>query len=739
MITAFLFVSFVLAVNSPAIAADQDEKEASRPKIGLALSGGGARGISHIGVLRVLEEMHIPVDYIAGTSMGSIIAGLYASGMNPDEIESAVKEMDWENIFSDVPPRQERSFRRKRDDDLYLVKSKPGFRDGELKLPTGAIQGQKFDLALRQLTMPVSSINDFDDLHIPFRAVATDIANGHPVVLGSGDLAKALRASMAVPGVFAATEIDGKLLVDGGISSNLPINQVRDMGADIVIAVDIGSPNMPAEEVTNLIKITAQLTSIMTRVNVEQQIATLKGKDVLIVPELGDFSSSDFINASEIIPLGRQGAEKERNKLAQLSLPADEYRRLVAKRNPRPIYQSPVVQFVEIQNNSGLGDDSIRDRLHQQLGQPLDREQLEKDIGTIYGLELFQTVQYEVVERNGQTGLLVQANARSWGPDYLQIGMKLSSDQRGRNSYDLGMAYQKTAINELGGELRAGVQLGENSSISGGWYQPLDSLSRFFTFFGARYGNLNVGIYDSEGKDRLAEFRVEEALLDTALGREFGQMGEARLGYRYRSGDIELATGTPAPGFEDYNYDSGILYGRLSIDTIDDYNFPSTGWLGSLEYGVSRDEYGSDTEFDQVKFRTSRFFTFADTHTIGLLGSVSATVDGEADIQDRFRIGGLFNLSGYADGALSGQQKGMIGAIYYKRAETLPFLSWYVGASAEYGGVWEDKGDIFDNRAMGAGSIFVGADTPLGPLYIGYGYAEGGNNAIYFSLGRPQY
>jgi NTE family protein len=736
---ALLLVASVLGSNAPVMALESDEKVSDRPRIGVALSGGGARGVSHIGVLRVLDEMRIPIDYIAGTSMGSIIAGLYASGMTPDEIESAVKEMDWEHIFSDDPPRQERSFRRKRDDDLYLVASKPGFREGELKFPTGAIQGQKFDLALRQLTMPVNDVTNFDDFYIPFRAVATDMANGHPVVLGSGDLARALRASMSVPGVFAATEIDGKLLVDGGISSNLPINQVRAMGADIVIAVDIGSPNMPAEKVTNLLEITAQLTSIMTRVNVEQQIATLTGKDVLIVPELDDFSSSDFVNATDIIPLGRQGAENERSKLAQLSMPAEGYQQYLAARKPRPVQQVPEIQFVDIVNNSGVGDDSIRDRLHQQIGQPLDREQLEKDIATIYGLELFQTVHYEVVEKNGRTGLQVQANARSWGPDYLQTGMELSSDQRGRSSYNLGLAYQKTAINKLGGELRTGIQFGQESSISGDWHQPLDSLSRFFTFVGARYGTTNVGIYDSQGDDRLADFRVEEMLLDTAIGREFGQLGEFRVGYRYRTGDVELSTGTPSPDFEDFSYDSGVLYSRLSIDNLDNYNFPTTGWLGSLEYDASRDEYGSDVDFDQVKFRVSRFFTFSDTHTIGLLSSVSATVDGTVDIQDRYTLGGLFNLSGYADGALSGQQKGLIGAVYYKRTEILPFLSWYVGASAEYGGVWEEKSDIFDDRAMGAGSLFIGADTPVGPLYIGYGHAESSNNAIYFSLGRPQY
>ena len=239
----------VLALAGDTIAKDGSQKGAQRPKIGLALSGGGARGAAHVGVLRVLEELRIPVDYIAGTSMGSIIAGLYASGMTLDQIEHALVTMDWEHIFDDDPPREELSFRRKRDDDLYLVKAKPGIRDGELKFPAGLIQGQKFDLALRELTLPVAAVKDFDRLTIPFRAVASDIGTGQPVVLASGDLAKAMRASMAVPGAFAPAQIDGRVLVDGGITNNLPVSVVRDMGADIVIAVDISTPLASPDEV----------------------------------------------------------------------------------------------------------------------------------------------------------------------------------------------------------------------------------------------------------------------------------------------------------------------------------------------------------------------------------------------------------------------------------------------------------------------------------------------------------
>ncbi|HEY9199267.1 MAG TPA: patatin-like phospholipase family protein, partial [Gammaproteobacteria bacterium] len=359
------------AVLRPALAAEPRADSADRPKIGLALSGGGARGAAHVGVLRVLEELRIPIDCIAGTSMGSIIAGLYAAGMTPDEIEAALKTMDWENIFNDKPPREERSFRRKRDDDLYLVKAKPGYSDGEIKLPSGLIQGQKFDLALRKLALRASKTHDFDELPIPYRAVASDIGTGEMVVLGEGDIAVAMRASMAVPGAFAATVIDGRTLVDGGITNNLPISVVRDMCADIVIAVDISTPLMKPEEVRNVLKITEQLTGIMTRTNTEQQIATLTERDVLIIPDLGDITSGDFMRSKDAVATGLAAADAKRAELARLSVTQAEYRAHIAARKAADV-ENPIVEFVRIDNRSRLADGVIRERLHIPLGEPLD-------------------------------------------------------------------------------------------------------------------------------------------------------------------------------------------------------------------------------------------------------------------------------------------------------------------------------------------------------------------------------
>lgn len=715
-------------------ASEADIRLSQRPKIGLALSGGGARGAAHVGVLKILEQMRIPIDYIAGTSMGSIIGGLYASGMTPEQIENALKHMDWEHIFNDDPPRADRSFRRKLDDYLYLVKAKPGISDdGELKFPTGAIQGQKFDLALRELALPVSTLSDFDRLYIPFRAVASDISNGQPVVLGSGDLATAMRASMAVPGAFAAVQIDGKLLVDGGITNNIPIDVVRQMGADIVIAIDISSPYLPAEEVNNIISITEQLTSILTRSNADRNIASLTGRDVLIVPDLGDITSGDFERSAEAIASGLKAAQAKQNELVQLSLSEPDYRKFLAAHTPRPADKLPIVHFLRIENNSTVSDDMIRNRLHQPIGEPLDLQQMERDIGNVYGLELFESVQYDIVEEDGESGVVVNARARSWGPNYLQFGLELSNDWEGDSSYNFGVTYQRTGINSLNGEIRIGLQLGGDPVVIAEWYQPLDPLSRYFVNTKISYGSYGVSVYTEDG-DHEAEYQVSESKLDLALGREFSVFGEGRIGYRYRSGNVDLQTGTP--GWPEFDYETGQVYGRLWVDRLDDVNFPNHGWSARLEYAAARDEFGSDADFDQFTASASSFTTFGDGHVVGVGAIAETTLDGSAAVQNRYRFGGFLNLSGYVEDSLSGQQVGMLGAVYYRRFTPLPFLSWYVGGSLEYGGVWEDKDDFGDDP-IAAGSLFLGADTPIGPVYLGFGVAEGGHNAAFFRLGRP--
>jgi len=733
---AVVFLFLCLPVHYGHCLATESPKDSARPKIGLVLSGGGARGAAHIGVIKVLEEMRIPIDYIGGTSMGSIVGGLYASGMSIAELENTVTSVDWEDAFSDLIPREDRSFRRKTDDKTYLVKGKPGLSDSlEIKLPPGLIQGQKIDILFKRLALPVSTIDDFDNFRIPFRAVATDIVTGEPVIIGSGDLAQAMRASMSVPSVFSPVVLDDKILVDGGVSKNLPIDIVRNMGADIIIAVDISTPLAGPEKLKSALEITKQLTGILTRRNTEEQIATLTENDVFIIPELGNITSSSFDLADNAIPIGYNAAKDKKTELLKLALSQSDYDAYLAAKDPDKAENRsvpPVIHFIKLDNQSRVSDKMILARLHIETGQPLDLEKLEKDIGVIYGLELFENITYEIVEENDQTGLILHVRERSWGPNYIQAGLALASDQEGDNYYNFGFAYTRTAINTLDGELRVAVQVGSAPFIFAEIYQPFDYGSRYFIHPRLFWDKRNVNIFSTAG-EILAEYRIGRYGGDLAVGRELGTWGETRVGIRRMQGDAKIRIGGAA--WPDYDYDSGELYLRLSADKLNNFNFPREGFDGFVEYLSSLEDIGADSSFDQVLFNALIAKSW-DRNT--LLGGARfyTTLDSDAPLQNLFQLGGLFNLSGYLEDELSGQHLGLLKLIYMRRIGNFNILPTYIGASVESGNVWQDKDDIDIENFITAGSLFLGVDTPLGPIYLGYGLAEGNRDSFYFYLGR---
>jgi NTE family protein len=313
-----LFLVLLTALSSAGNAYEVAFEE--RPKIGLVLSGGGARGAAHVGVLKILEELRIPIDYVAGTSMGAIVGGLYASGMSVEEIASVIGSTDWKGFYSDRQPRSERSLRRKSDGNGFLVDFDVGFKNGGLVFPLGLVQGQKFEIALRRWLLPVATVKDFDRLPIPFRAVATDVAKGELVLLGSGDLASAIRASMSAPGALKPVRLDGRLLVDGGLVNKLPVQVVKDMGADLLIVVDVGFPLLEEDKLNSVLAVSNQMLTIMIQGNVRRQLDLLGDSDVLITPELGHFSSTAFDRVVEAMARGENSARNAQAKLSGLSV-----------------------------------------------------------------------------------------------------------------------------------------------------------------------------------------------------------------------------------------------------------------------------------------------------------------------------------------------------------------------------------------------------------------------------------
>ncbi len=717
-------------INSPLLFS-AEHAENNRPKIGLVLSGGGARGAAHIGILQVLEEQNVPIDYIVGTSMGAIVGGLYASGYSVAEIQQAINETDWVDMLVDRYDRSDYSFRRKREDFEHLVNASPGFSDrGEIKLPTGLIQGQKLTQALKRLTATAEHIHNFDHLPIPYRAIATDLVTGSAVVIQEGSLAMAMRASMSIPGGIAPVEKGEMLLVDGGVSNNLPIDVARSLGADIIIAVDISTPLTDRDKLTSIISITDQLTSILTRRNTEEQLKTLKKTDILILPELGLITTFDFNKANEAIDLGYAAARSLRSKLALHQLPKSDY--LVYQKNRiKPMNESPVIHFITIDNQSAIADELIASRISTPLNEPLDLAQLEADIESIYSLDIFQLVTYDVIEKSSETGLHIYAKEKSWGPNYLQFGISLEDNFAGDANYNLGMSYKRTQINSLNGELLTDIIIGEDPKISVDWYQPLDRQSRYFIAPSLSYQVQNIPLFFEEFE--LAKYRIKKRSAALHFGRELGMWGEFRFGVERARGRINLIVGDP--DLPNFKFDSGNWFAQFTYDKLDNVNFPRQGEYAQLQWTSGEIFLGADNEFDQVSASGLIARSWNKNTLIASL-KMDSTVSGDAPIQERFVLGGFQNLSGYRREALSGQHRGFFALRYTRKISDIQLLPAYLGASLEYGQVSEERDEFLLDEGVLAGSIFLGLDTFLGPFYLGYGLAEGGEDTFYLYLGR---
>ncbi|CAG8871537.1 Outer membrane protein assembly factor BamA [Pseudomonas fluorescens] len=722
-----LFCVLLSICCGPLLAAEQ-----ARPKVGLVLSGGAARGLAHIGVLKALEEQGVRIDAIAGTSMGAVVGGLYASGYKVEELEKLALEIDWQQALSDAPPRRDVPFRRKQDDRDFLVKQKLSFRDdGSLGLPLGVIQGQNLALLLESKLAHTADTRDFDQLPIPFRAVATDIASGEKVVFRRGHLPQVIRASMSIPAVFAPVELDGRLLVDGGMVDNIPLDVVREMGVDVAIVVDIGTPLRNRKQLATVVDVLNQSITLMTRRNSEEQLAAVRSDDVLIQPSLASYGSTDFGSAREMIEAGYRATRILDTRLAVLRQPEGD-RELAVARSPRQ--RTPVITAIRVENDSKVSDDVIRYYIRQPVGQPLELDRLQTDMGTLYGLDYFDRVQYRVVHKGDDHTLVINARGKRGGTDYLRLGLNLSDDMRGDSAFNLGASYRVNGINQLGAEWLTRAQIGDQQELYSEFYQPLDTGSRYFI---APY--LDLGSQNIEAtldNDPVAEYRLERYGFGLNLGRQIGTYGEVRLGVGKAWGEANVRIG--AQDLPKVSFNEGFYDLKYSFDTLDNVYFPHSGEdisLAARQYDKALD---SDFRYRQWEFNLDKAISLgANTWVLG--GRYGRTLDEAPVVTSSFVLGGARQLSGFRQDSVSGQNISLMRIVYYRRLTPQAYLPLdfplYLGGSLERGRAWNNDNE-FDSGYINAASIFLGIETPLGPLNLSYGANSENQKALYLNLGH---
>ncbi len=732
-----MFIALVLGASSisPVLAATTEQ---TRPRVGLVLSGGGARGAAHVGVLKVLDELRIPVDAIAGTSMGAVVGGLYASGMPVADIEKLLRSVNWEDAFKDRPPREELGFRRKQDDREFLVRYALGVTEQGFVLPRGLVQGQKLEQVLRKASLPVAAIQHFDRLPIPFRAVATDLETGEPVVIDSGDLVTAMRASMSAPGVFAPVERDGKLLVDGGLTENLPVSIARAMNVDVLIVVDVSFPLYAADELTSPLEVTNQAFAILIRGRTREQRALLGPNDIVIEPPLGRFASIEFARVPQALRAGEIGAREKTAALDKLSLSPDDYVRYLATRNPRDA-SLPVIQFVRADPRSMEYDPLVKATMSNLIGKPMDADRVRNQLSSLYALDRFESIDYNLIEEDGRAGLELDLRRKSWGPNYVRFGLNLEDNFEGTSRYNAAVRLIATELNPLGAEWLTDLQIGDNPRIFTEFYQPLSLASRYFVAPSIDFEERSVFQLGSEGRDLLAEYRVRSLQGGVDVGREISNWGEIRFGIRRGTGRSRVLIGDPTLPVD--TFDRGGYFARFSYDRLDSIFFPRHGQQFEFEWRGERESIGSDENLNAFasSWLVARSF---DRHTLILWLSGGTVADSALVRPENFySLGGFLNLSGLAPGALAGPHFGIGRLIYQRRVgrggEGVLNFPAYAGLSFEAGNAWLDSSQASFGDLRKDFSVFFGVDSPLGPVYLATGYdAEEHQKAFYLFLGR---
>jgi NTE family protein len=729
---AAAFPSMVAGADGVAAAATSETPR--RPKICLVLSGGGARGAAHVGVLKVLEEYRVPVHCIAGTSMGSLVGAAYASGMNLQEMYEILDTITTELLFKDKPPRRELSFRRKQEDYNIFVGPEFGVSKGDISIGKGIVTGIQLEAVLRRLSR-AKGYHRFDELPIQYRAVATDLVTGKPVVFSEGELANVMRASMAVPGAVAPAEFDGMMLVDGMLTSNLPVEAARAMGADVIIAVNVGTPLLNRDKLNSIVGVSSQMLSILTEQNVQNSLALLKDGDILITPDLANYSTGDFDVLPKIAPIGESAARKVVDRLARFSIPAEEYAALRQRQMVALAPDTGRVDEIRFKALDRVNPRTVQSVMQTREGQPFDQQVLDADMRRIYGIGSFEHVSYRFLEEPNRRILVVDAVEKTFGMDALRFGVGLSADFKGDAYFNLLASYRKYWINSLGAEWRSDVQIGRTNSLRTELYQPLNPAGSLFIAPNAGIERRSTDLY--RRNDRIAGYDVTTAFGGLDVGTVIGTYGEARIGASYATIKPELDTGPAflAPG---PRVNQGAFTARVILDQVDSVHFPRAGWRTSARVFNSNSGLGADDAYTKWELEGTTVHSFGN-HTFNLALKAGGKIgDDPLPRYDLFQWGGFLQQSGYPTGALIGQKLTFGRLMYYHRILRGTILEGaYGGLSLELGKVREPLVPDSPTDLLKSASVFVAADTPLGPAYLAYGRTSQAFGSFYFYLGRP--
>lgn len=709
-----------------------------RPRVGLVLGGGGARGAAHIGVLEVLEENHVPIDCIAGTSMGALVAGAYAAGVSPPEMRAFVKRTDWATVFDDSAGRDLVNLRRKELDDRFTSGLEFGVGPDGIKYRSGAIAGEKLKLLFNGLVREDLGSRDIEQLPLPIAIVATDIGTGERVVMKNGNLSSAMRSSMSVPGILAPVTREGRKLVDGGLVDNVPVGEVLALcKPDVVIAVNVGTPLFKPEEVTGLVTVVGQMVSLLAEQNVAKSMTLMRKQDIYLRPELGSISSAGFDQQIEAADIGRKAALDVLPALRAVAIDPKDFNiwRMGMRQmlTPKP----PIVDEVRVGETKYVAPESIRAGIRAKEGEVLDSEKLVKDLVWVYSQGDLQSLDYSVVREGNRTVLNVLPVEKSWGPNYLRFGVNLATDFKSQADYNVRALYRRTWMNPYGGEWRVGAQIGSEQFITTEFYQPLDYAQHTFVRPYAFADSRQIGLYNDG--ERLADYTFRDIRVGAEAGVNIGIYGQARLGYLKRWTNLGRDTGVELfPNFKDTV--SGPSF-NVALDTEDQAYFPTKGIQGRLDYFHALQATGdTGSKYSKLSGSFEGVYSIGDVSLIGEIEGGNVT-RGALPAGDLFSLGGPRRLSSFANDQLLGEQYnyGRLEA-QWRLTKPIPLigLNLIAGALAETGRMRKSQTELaLQGVWLQSYGLYIAANTFLGPVYFGYSDGKKGEGRFYLFVGTP--
>lgn len=736
-------VALATATASATTAPVTKDTDMVRPRVGLVLSGGGARGFAHIGALKAFEELGIAFDVVTATSMGAMVGGAYAAGLSADQIEKITLGVDWGKMFAPRPDRKRLSWREKVDDRKGYSAVELGWGALGFKLPSEVVPSQELDMFLSRSNQPFNSVNDLTQLSIPFAAMATDLENGERVVLSKDiTLTLAMRASMSIPGAFAPVEYRGHMLVDGGLVDNLPVAQARKMGADIVVAINVGTPLMKRDKLNNVVGIMGQMVNLLTEQNVQQSKSLLTDKDIYLEPDLGELTAGDFRRSKDIIELGYRAVMAHKDKFAAFAVSKEQYRQWAQAR--ADISKSDnvhTVAEVEVRGLKTVNPERVVGEIDIDTTQPVTNDQIEEAARDVWAMGDFQSVPFHFEPGPRGTEVLVfEPTEKEWGYSSFRIGGNVQTDFKSSNTFNVLLAHTWGWLNSWGAQWRNEIQIGEIKRLSTEWYQPLGAASNWFVKPAVSYEWEPFDVYIAQQNDPIARYRNESLDVSLSLGYEIGRIGRIEINGGWMDSRSNMEIGLFDQGARAQAVYTGL---GIEIDTLDNPSFPKSGFAFEAQaYRTVDPSQQNMNEINGTLYSVKASLPVPLGQNTTLLLSAKA---GKAPQAGNFNMGGVFNLSGSAYGRFSGNRMNMARAMVYhdvSRVMREMRMPVYVGATYETGRAW-DEADYAQTWGRGKGwlqaaSVFVATDSWIGPIYLVAGRTFGEGEAITLYWGRLQ-